>query len=355
MKKPRILEFDNLLQLANLFATLLVGVGVAVFLSWRQEEAQLKLNERQENFQQQLIALQKQAELTRLEVDVECIQRDCTRLQVRNTSATTAASNVRTTIALQSIGEQATSVITGVGSFAIVKEPAALGFRENLVPISIDSKTQTEAFGSAIELIIETLPPEASYQIDIVTNDWAKSNRSATTNLTMTVGLHLGDSMPLWSETEGQYLNPKYQGTIISLLGTRGVSTSWDAKGEPANHMENDPIVGIFGDYLVQRFSLAQFSVTTTCANCAGNIAKPTLIMSGPSLSFRDDEYLSIPSRAAGSSLSVTSLPMTSTLPLNVTYLLPLNGGVIPDGAALLLVPNSIDEEPVWIEVMHTP
>lgn len=213
------LKVEVWLGISNLVITAIIGIGIAIFLSYREEQAQ-----------RQIVALQaemeRQASLAHLEVTTTCLYYTSCDGAIEITNVGPAsAENVRVVIAFESIAEVWKPVIEDINSFAVRKFPPGLdiGMKDRTVDVLYD--LQMVPGNNAVELSIASLPPDGKFQV-LLTLTPREPVKEYEVSIPLT--LYIDHSTP-------------------QVPSERAIR-----------------------QYLEERFEIASFSATATCENCEG-------------------------------------------------------------------------------------
>lgn len=216
----RNLKTENLIAIANLLLTAIIGIGIAIYLRVRDER-----------FQRNLLTLQaeinRQSNLAHLQVKPTCLYyTSCAgAIKIENTGPA-SAKNIKITIVLDEVDDEWLSAISDINSFKVKIFPPSFSPTITVKKVDVLYAFQDMRGDNAIDIELGTLPPNASIKVLL------------TANL---------ETIPINS----------YEVEIPITVDFREWKTYVFYEGPIRQYLEN-------------RFSIANFSVTTFCENCEG-------------------------------------------------------------------------------------
>ncbi len=221
---------DLILGISNLILTAIIGIGVAIYLNYRDEQ-----------IQKNLITIQaeteRQSNLAHLQVSPTCLYYgSCSgSFSIKNLGAA-HAKNVKVIVILEYVNEDWTSVISDIKYFSIKTLAPSLDITTSSVKIDTLYLSPVAGY-NAYEISIANIPPQDEVNI-LLERYQSTLTQSHTANFPATI-----------------YVN------------------SDDPIDQLALHIH-------LKKYLEKRFNVAGFSINTSCENCEGNIDKPIVVVS---------------------------------------------------------------------------
>ncbi|MEA2574041.1 MAG: hypothetical protein QOH93_1339 [Chloroflexia bacterium] len=324
-KTPEDRKFERFLAVLQLILTAITGIGVALFVSARQEEATASLNRSQQEFQKQFITYQREAELAQLEITQSCNRESCPGTTIRNLSNTASAENLNVVLTLVQIGEQARGVITGLESLTWNHEPSSIDVQPKMEHSTGNSGASAASIAgnNLLKLHIEKLPPGADLVVEM---QYLGGSTPGLSKVSMEMWLLPSTTLSI-TETESITAPAEPPG----VLGTK-VAGPWDQILDTA-----------IRDYVQHNYSLATFTVSATCDNCRGEAGQSTLQVGRLIWNTSSSHYLSLP-----------PVP-TNYRQLLVTYAIPQGGRTLADRLVHLEVLVTEGLKPRWRDAETSP
>lgn len=232
--KPTVEEKKSrrelILGISNLVLTAIIGIGIAIYLHYRDEQAQ-----------KDLIALQaetqRQSSLAHIKITPTCLYyTSCAGSVLLTNTGPANAKNIKIVIVLGYVSEEWSPYIKDIKQFQIKTFPPSVDI------VTSTRKVDTLYFPSelennAYELTISNLPPQEEMRI-LLDRDQSIATQTYTINAPVTIYI--------------QSTEPTAQLALDIPLRK----------------------------YLEERYNIAGFSIATSCENCEGNIDEPTIVVS---------------------------------------------------------------------------
>lgn len=242
VKKVR---FDIWLGVGNLILTAVIGIFVAAFISYRDEQTQKELIQLQTNIeaqtQKELLQLQTDLAIESSQANIE-IQNVCMYFTscdgsflIKNTGPATAK-NIKIIIVFNSIADEWVTTITDINNFTVKKFPATLDASIQEKNVDVLYYFQEVTGKNAFEIHVDELPLNGEFRILI----------SLSPSISVTE--HSIDKQTTL------YFNP----------------------GDTFYYLLSDAL----GNYLENLFSVAEFDVIGVCENCTGEPSETRIVVS---------------------------------------------------------------------------
>ena len=217
------------LNIANLILTAIIGIAIAIFLKYRDEQVQKDIIALQAEIEQQ-------ASLAHLEVATTCLYyTSCDgAIEIKNLGPASAR-NVKAVIALEVVDEAWEPLVDDISRFTVRKFPPSLDITMQTRTVDVLYDFQMVSGNNAVELSIDTLPPDSRFQVLLT---FTPQGPVKEYEVSIPVTMYIDDG----------------RAQMLSEAPLR--------------------------QYLEKRFQVASFSGTTTCENCEGSPSKITFQVS---------------------------------------------------------------------------
>lgn len=227
-KKPKSLNWERSLSIANLVLTAVIGIFVALYLKSRDESLALTLAQRNEEFQRQLIDIQAKAEFAQLEITEYCLNvLTCNGgFSIKNVGPATAK-NIKLVVFVNKVYSPWADIVHDIGSFELKVDNPSL--QVNINPVRVSTINGLDMSGNnGYEVSIDNLPPNSTGIFSVV----LQNDNYVEVTFTKTFSV-------------------KY---LIDL-------------GGPGHYIIHHPMT----KFLESKFPVAYFLVNASCDNCQGN------------------------------------------------------------------------------------
>jgi hypothetical protein len=227
------LKFETWLSIANLVTSILVGIGVTLYINYRNEQLQLQIVKLQSE-------IQRESSLAKLEIEQTCpIFVGCNgAIRIKNNGLATAH-NIKAVIITSRVSEPWKSVITKIEDFNLMKFPQSIAIETQNT--RVDTPYQTGEGNNAFQITIESLPPNAAITLVL---SLSPDTSTQVVDFEKTVIFY--EPSPHVSDPNGVIFDPVNTGLFFSQY------------------------LDSIDKYLIDAFWVSSFGTNATCDNCEG-------------------------------------------------------------------------------------